>query len=67
MQKGFVNFYGASNSISLSHRLIHCTSDPGALMPYIPLAARGPWIVTLHGAVVHDNGGYGTTLPEFRF
>lgn len=27
--------------------------------PYVPLAARGPWIVTAHGAVVHDNGGYG--------
>lgn len=27
--------------------------------PYIPLAARGPWIVTTHGAVVHDSGGYG--------
>src|SRR5690606_16838269 len=27
--------------------------------PYVPLAARGPWIVTLKGAVVHDNGGYG--------
>lgn len=29
------------------------------LNPYVPLAARGPWIVTSHGAVVHDNGGYG--------
>jgi acetylornithine/succinyldiaminopimelate/putrescine aminotransferase len=27
--------------------------------PYVPLAARGPWIVTTHGAVIHDNGGYG--------
>jgi len=27
--------------------------------PYVPLAARGPWIVTTHGAVLHDNGGYG--------
>ncbi len=27
--------------------------------PYIALAARGPWIVTLKGAVVHDSGGYG--------
>ncbi|MEN0067715.1 MAG: aminotransferase class III-fold pyridoxal phosphate-dependent enzyme [Myxococcota bacterium] len=27
--------------------------------PYIPLAAKGPWIVTTHGAVIHDNGGYG--------
>lgn len=27
--------------------------------PYVPLVAKGPWIVTLHGAVVHDSGGYG--------
>lgn len=30
-----------------------------AVAPYVPLAARGPWIVTAHGAVLHDNGGYG--------
>lgn len=30
-----------------------------AINPYIPLAARGPWIITNHGAVVHDSGGYG--------
>jgi hypothetical protein len=27
--------------------------------PYVPLGARGPWVVTSKGAVVHDNGGYG--------
>jgi acetylornithine/succinyldiaminopimelate/putrescine aminotransferase len=27
--------------------------------PYVALAARGPWVVTAHGAVLHDNGGYG--------
>ena len=30
-----------------------------AINPYLPAAARGPWIVTLKGAVLHDNGGYG--------
>lgn len=30
-----------------------------AVNPYLPAAARGPWVVTLKGAVVHDNGGYG--------
>ena len=33
--------------------------DPGSLMPYVAVAARGPWVVSLHGAVTHDNGGYG--------
>ncbi|HQZ30479.1 MAG TPA: aminotransferase class III-fold pyridoxal phosphate-dependent enzyme [Arenimonas sp.] len=30
-----------------------------AVNPYVALAARGPWVVTLKGAVVHDSGGYG--------
>lgn len=32
---------------------------PETVNPYITLAARGPWIVTSHGAVIHDSGGYG--------
>lgn len=32
---------------------------PETVNPYIPIAARGPWIITSHGRVVHDNGGYG--------
>lgn len=27
--------------------------------PFVALAARGPWIVTSMGAVIHDSGGYG--------
>ena len=30
-----------------------------AVNPYIALTARGPWVVTLKGAVIHDSGGYG--------
>lgn len=29
------------------------------LSPYVSLAARGPWLITVKGAVVHDSGGYG--------
>ncbi len=32
---------------------------PATVNPYVAMAAKGPWIVTSHGAVVHDNGGYG--------
>ncbi|MEL6344778.1 MAG: aminotransferase class III-fold pyridoxal phosphate-dependent enzyme [Myxococcota bacterium] len=32
---------------------------PATVNPYVALAAAGPWIVTAHGAVLHDNGGYG--------
>jgi len=30
-----------------------------AINPYVALTGRGPWIVTLKGAVLHDSGGYG--------
>jgi acetylornithine/succinyldiaminopimelate/putrescine aminotransferase len=30
-----------------------------AVNPYVALAGRGPWVVTLKGAVLHDSGGYG--------
>ncbi len=30
-----------------------------AVNPYVSLVARGPWIVTTKGAVIHDSGGYG--------
>jgi acetylornithine/succinyldiaminopimelate/putrescine aminotransferase len=32
---------------------------PETVNPYVTLTARGPWIITTHGAVVHDSGGYG--------
>ena len=30
-----------------------------AVNPYVALAARGPWVVTLKGAVIHESAGYG--------
>jgi acetylornithine/succinyldiaminopimelate/putrescine aminotransferase len=30
-----------------------------AVNPFVALTARGPWIVTLKGAVIHDSAGYG--------
>ncbi|MFT4553881.1 MAG: acetylornithine/succinyldiaminopimelate/putrescine aminotransferase [Chlamydiales bacterium] len=27
--------------------------------PYVSLAAKGPWVITSTGAVIHDSGGYG--------
>ncbi len=32
---------------------------PATVNPYVAIAARGPWVVTSNGAVLHDNGGYG--------
>lgn len=33
--------------------------DESTLNPYVALSANGPWIVTAHGAVLYDTGGYG--------
>jgi acetylornithine/succinyldiaminopimelate/putrescine aminotransferase len=33
--------------------------DVQAVNPYVALAAQGPWIVTVKGAVIYDCGGYG--------
>ena len=33
--------------------------DPYAVNPYISLGARGPWVVSASGVVIHDSGGYG--------
>ncbi len=33
--------------------------DEDSINPYVPLAASGPWVITSHGAVLHDSGGYG--------
>lgn len=33
--------------------------SPLSATPFIPLAAQGPWIISLHGAVILDVGGYG--------
>jgi len=30
-----------------------------AVNPYVALAAKGPWIISSKGAVLHDSGGYG--------
>jgi acetylornithine/succinyldiaminopimelate/putrescine aminotransferase len=33
--------------------------NTNSISPYIPLAAKGPWIITAYGSVVYDTGGYG--------
>ena len=43
---------------SLQKDYVNFYSAP-TVNPYVAIAARGPWIITSHGAVLHDNGGYG--------
>jgi acetylornithine/succinyldiaminopimelate/putrescine aminotransferase len=30
-----------------------------AINPYVAIAAKGPWVISAFGAVIHDSGGYG--------
>ena len=43
---------------SLQSELINFYSA-ATINPYVAIAARGPWVITSKGAVIHDNGGYG--------
>lgn len=43
---------------SIEKHLVNFYADD-TVNPYVSMAARGPWIVTTKGAVLHDNGGYG--------
>lgn len=42
----------------IQHRIFNFYA-PDAGNPYVPLAAKGPWIITMTGCVIHDSGGYG--------
>ncbi|SEO83185.1 Acetylornithine/succinyldiaminopimelate/putrescine aminotransferase [Luteibacter sp. UNC138MFCol5.1] len=48
----------AQQILDLQCGVVNFYPDDG-VNPYVPAAARGPWIVTLKGAVIHDDGGYG--------
>lgn len=43
---------------AIEGHLVNFYSDD-TVNPYVSMAARGPWVVTTKGAVLHDNGGYG--------
>jgi acetylornithine/succinyldiaminopimelate/putrescine aminotransferase len=54
----FLRLDEAEQITRLQESLVNFYPDDG-VNPYVPAAARGPWVVTLKGAVLHDNGGYG--------
>jgi acetylornithine/succinyldiaminopimelate/putrescine aminotransferase len=43
--------------------------NTNSISPYVPLVAKGPWIVSAYGSVIYDTGGYGMLgqghNPEF--
>jgi acetylornithine/succinyldiaminopimelate/putrescine aminotransferase len=62
MAQEYPDLYLGSNEKSLIEELqsgFVNFYNPATVNPYVALGARGPWVITSHGAVVHDNGGYG--------
>jgi len=72
IEEASANFQSLVNDVSAKTLLMdekelvkHLQSDyvnfysAPTVNPYVAIAARGPWVVTSHGAVLHDNGGYG--------
>lgn len=57
--------YGPSLKLSEAELVKFLQSDfvnfyeEDAINPYVSLYAEGPWLITTHGAVLHDSGGYG--------
>ena len=57
MAQEFPTMYLGSDETELIHELqdgFVNFYNPATVNPYVALAARGPWIITSHGAVVHD-------------
>ena len=50
--------YDSESGPHLQRRLLNFY-ESSTSMPYTPLSALGPWIVTVRGGVVYDVGGYG--------
>jgi len=48
----------ADQIVSLQTGIVNFYAED-VLNPYVALAARGPWVITSKGAVIHDTGGYG--------
>jgi len=48
----------ASQISEIQHGFINFYPED-AVKPYATLAGKGPWIITMKGAVIHDSGGYG--------
>ena len=66
MHQKFTNDFGKEIMMMDENRLIDLLQEnyvnfypAPCINPYVPLAAKGSWIITSHGAVLHDNGGYG--------
>ncbi len=57
--------FGAKLQMSEKELIDYIQSDyvnfyeADAVNPYIAISAAGPWLITTHGAVLHDSGGYG--------
>ena len=61
LQESHADFLALDEREQILHSQAGLTNfyRPEGVNPYVAVAAAGPWIVTLKGAVVYDCGGYG--------
>ena len=61
LRESHADFLALDESEQIRHAQKGLTNfyRPEGVNPFVALAAAGPWIVTLKGAVVYDCGGYG--------
>ncbi len=48
-----------NDQIQQAHAGLTNFYDDDAINPYVSVAAAGPWVISLKGAVIYDCGGYG--------
>ena len=58
-EMGNPSFFDESDLISTLQSDYINFYSAATINPYVAIAARGPWVITSRGAVIHDNGGYG--------
>lgn len=50
---------GETEQIGRAHEGVTNFYEEDAVNPYVAIAASGPWVISLKGAVIYDCGGYG--------
>jgi len=50
---------GETDQVGKAHEGVTNFYEQDAVNPYVAVAASGPWVITLKGAVIYDCGGYG--------
>lgn len=63
VKRMFDNFNRSNKNITLKNRTLQSNIlnfyNKNTVSPYVPLVAKGPWIISNQGKLIYDTGGYG--------